>query len=157
LERAIDGVIHRALLLHEMQGEALTSQIRSLSTKIGLAEQLLLVLHTNSAQPPQIRAVMKVTAELNKFRNNLVHGSWGLYDLTQHFWEKSWVEGNFKRKTFRVKREEILENINRARETREALLNLRDNVVREFLAEMKHVPWPEKLRRKARKRRRTQE
>lgn len=154
LESAVDGVIHRALLLHEMQGETLTSQIRNLSTKISLAQQLLLILHTNSAQPAQIRAAMEATTKLNKFRNNLVHGPWGVYDLTHHFWEKNWVEGGFKRKTFRVKREEILENISRARETRETLIKLRDSVVREFLAEMKHVPWPDKFRRQARKHRR---
>jgi hypothetical protein len=47
LESGVVGAIHRALLLHEMQGEALTSQIKNLSTRISLAQQLLLVLHTN--------------------------------------------------------------------------------------------------------------
>lgn len=136
LERQIDGIIWRALFLHEMQGEALTSQIRNLSTRIHLAQRLLLILHTNTAQPKAIERLMATTIKLNKFRNDLVHGPWGLYDMTHQFWEKTSVTGHdFKPKMFRVKRQEILDNINRTRETREALAKLTDSVVREYLTE----------------------
>jgi hypothetical protein len=156
LESAVDGVLHKALLLHERQGHALTSQIRSLSTKLDLAQELLLIMVTNTAQPVPIKSLVKEIVSLNTFRNNLVHGAWGMYDLAGQFWEKTWVEGRaFKTKTFRVKRDEVIAAINRAREAREALTRLSNGVVREFLAEVKHVPWPDKLRRQARKRRKT--
>jgi hypothetical protein len=156
LERAVDGVIWRALLLHDMQGEALTSQIKNLSTRIHLAKQLLTLVHTDSLQPKIIADVMTQVSKLNSFRNNLVHGPWGTYDMTLDFWEKTSVsDKNFKPKMFRVKRQEILDNITLAQETRAALLELRDSVVGSFLEEIGHVPWPEKLRRRTRPRRQT--
>jgi hypothetical protein len=101
---------------------------------------------------------MKAVGELNSFHNNLVHGPWGVYDMQFRFWEKTKVDGaNYKLKTFRVKREEIVENIKRAREIRESLLKLTGTVVREFLQEMRHEPWPDKLRRQVRRRHRTRD
>src|ERR1700732_437910 len=149
------------MFLHEMQGEALTSQIKNLSTRILLAKQLLMILHIEVSQPKRIAEVMKAVSELNSFRNNLVHGPWGLYDMTHHdvthhFWEKTKVDGsNFKPKTFRVKRQDVLDNVKRVRETREVLAKLTGSIVSDFLREIEHVPWPEKLRRRERRRRRT--
>jgi len=149
LERDIDDVIWQALFLHKMQGEALTSQVKNLSARINLAQQFLLILHIEASQPQQIKQVMKEIGELNSFRNNLVHGPWGLYDLKLHFWEKTKVDGhNFKPKTFQIRRQDIMDNIKRLQNTRKLLAKLTQSIITSFLQEMEDVPWHPRLARR---------
>lgn len=142
LEKEVDWSIGKLLSVHDRQAEAVTSQIKNMSARIRLIRKLVyLLVHSN---------ILRMYANLytnelrvqNSFRNNLVHGPWTAYSMSDGYWQKVRVDGNdFKYKTFEVHKQEIEDMRIGAFHLKNRLSNFSSAVVNAYETGVESIPW----------------
>ena len=158
LEKDIDSGI--GILLHPTVWESnlIPPQIKNLSARIALLNQLVVLFSGKDEYRTRANAVTRDARRLNTFRNNIVHGSWGGHSKpegNEAFWMKFRDDGNdFRTKLFEVRLSEIVSNTSACNETSDSLIALVCDVARLIGKQNGFVPWfdipPEQLAQKGR-------
>ena len=147
LESSVNWAIGGLLQIHYRQTEAVTSQIINLRSRIRLIEKLCWLLTADVQHRETISEIIKEIADLNSYRNRLLHGPWGAYSIPpsgEGYWQKLYVGSqDFKYKMFEAKLSDITENTNRIVHAKVDLTNLVQDVIREREALIESDPSPD--------------
>lgn len=126
LEKQIDWCISALLDADTTRGEpSVASQIRNICSRIALVEALFRQLTADEQQRAALHGLMKELRVLIKFRNGVLHGPWGTYLEDRHTWQKPRTDSfHLGPGFFEVSLEEVDEQIERAAEIGNALVQL---------------------------------
>jgi hypothetical protein len=145
LEREINTCIGYLLVIHQRQGEVVTSQIKNLVARINLIRRLVILLTADTAIREKAKDLTDELRRLNAYRNKLLHGPLGIYSVQGGYWTKQHFDGNdFKTKTFEVHADEIVANANAAIRVRCDLSNFSREVANDHMKRFEYAPWFEK-------------
>lgn len=142
LETQIDWCISTLLDTDSTQGEpSVASQIRNICSRVALVEALFRQLTAGEQQRTQLHGLVKELRALLKFRNSVLHGSWGAYLEDRHTWQKPRTDPfDLRAGSFEVSVEAIDEHIERAAAIGNALVELIRSVAGERRAQAVHAP-----------------
>lgn len=140
LEKTVDWAIGAFLRVHERQGEAVTSQILNLASRIKLITKLCNLLTSDAEERRAIKAMEIRISALNTFRNQVVHGQWGAYHVNEKAYTKVSVNPrNFEYKSVSITVPEIEATAGECFTLSVDLTNLTQKIIREY-ERQKSVP-----------------
>ena len=135
LEMGVNNAITNLLQIHHRQGEAVTSQILNLRARIQLIEKLCFLITPDTDHRHEVREIIKEIADLNTYRNGLLHGPWAAFVTVpqgEGYWSKLDVNPqNFKYREFRVKLSDLKPYTKRVIQARVRLDNFIQQVMKD--------------------------